>query len=73
MWVRTQRLFSYRKYFFLDSYTQSHKISGIVYDGFSKIAAKIPPGAWYEMYVKPWHPESAMLGMRVLSQVVSAS
>ena len=25
------------------------------------------------MYVKPWHPESAMVGMRVLSQVISAS
>ena len=25
------------------------------------------------MYVKPWHPELAMVGMRVLSQVISAS
>ena len=27
----------------------------------------------YEMYVKPWHPELAMVGMRVLSQVIYAS
>ena len=25
------------------------------------------------MYVKPWHPELAEVGMRVLAQVVSAS
>ena len=25
------------------------------------------------MYVKPWHPESAMVGMRVLSQEISVS
>ena len=36
-------------------------------------AAKMPSEAWYEMYVKPWHPESAMVGMRVLSQDISAS
>ena len=36
-------------------------------------AAKMTPEAWYEMYVKPWHPELAMVGMRVLSQVISAS
>ena len=33
-------------------------------------AAKMPPAAWYEMYVKPWHPELAKvgnLGMRVLT------
>ena len=36
-------------------------------------AAKMPPGAWYEMYVKPWHPELARVGMRVLSPVISAS
>ena len=36
-------------------------------------AANIPPEAWYEMYVKPWHPELAKVGMRVLSQVISAS
>ena len=34
---------------------------------------KMGPEAWYEMYVKPWHPELAMVGMRVLSQVISAS
>ena len=33
----------------------------------------MPPEAWYEMYVKPWHPELAMVGMCVLSQVISAS
>ena len=27
----------------------------------------------YEMYFKPWNPELAMVGMRVLSQVISAS
>ena len=36
-------------------------------------AAKMPPEAWYEMYVKPWHPELAMAGIRVLSQAISAS
>ena len=36
-------------------------------------AAKMPPEAWYEMYVKPWHPELAMVGMRVLSQVIFVS
>ena len=36
-------------------------------------AAKMPPEAWYEMYVKPWHPELAKVGMSVLSQVISAS
>ena len=29
--------------------------------------------AWYEMHVKPWHLELAMVGMRILSQVISAS
>ena len=36
-------------------------------------AAKMPPEAWYEMCAKPRHPELAMVGMRVLSQVISAS
>jgi hypothetical protein len=36
-------------------------------------AADMPPEAWYECYVKPWHPELAQVGMRVLSQVISAS
>ena len=31
-------------------------------------AAKRPIEAWYEMYVKPLHPELAMVGMRVLSR-----
>ena len=31
-------------------------------------AAKMPPEAWYEMHVKPWHPESAVVGARVLSR-----
>ena len=34
---------------------------------------KWPFEAWYEMYVKPWHPELSMVEMRVLSQIVSAS
>ena len=33
----------------------------------------MPPEAWYEMYVKPWHPILTMVGMRVLSHVISAS
>ena len=36
----------------------------------------MPPEAYcysYEMHVKPWHPELAMVGMYVLSQVISAS
>ena len=36
-------------------------------------AAKMGPEEWYEMYVSPFHPELAMVGMRVLSQVISAS
>jgi hypothetical protein len=36
-------------------------------------AAKMAPEAWYEMYVKHWHPELALVAMRVLSQVISAS
>ena len=36
-------------------------------------AAKRPFEAWYDMHVKLWHPELAMVGMRVLSQVFSAS
>ena len=31
------------------------------------------PEEWYEMYVRPFHPELALVGMRVLSQVISAS
>ena len=36
---------------------------------------EMPPEAWHgsEKYVKPWHPELARVGMRVLSQVISAS
>ena len=30
----------------------------------------MPPEA---VYVNPWHPEMAMVGMRILSQVISAS
>ena len=33
----------------------------------------MPPEAWYEMYVKPGHPELAMVGMCVLSQFIAAS
>ena len=36
-------------------------------------AAKMPPEAWYEMYVKPWHLALARAGMCALSQVISAS
>ena len=36
-------------------------------------AAKMGPEEWYKMYVKPFHPELALVGMRVLSQVISAS
>ena len=36
-------------------------------------AAKMPPEAWHQMYVKPWHPELARVGMRVRSQVISVS
>jgi hypothetical protein len=28
---------------------------------------------WYELYVRPYHHELALVGMRVLSQVISAS
>ena len=31
------------------------------------------PEAWYEIYVNPWNQELAKVGMRVLSQVSSAS
>ena len=31
------------------------------------------PEAWYEMYVKPWHPELPMVEMRLLSQDISVS
>ena len=36
-------------------------------------AGKMPPEAWYEIYVKPWHQELARVGMQVLSRVISAS
>ena len=36
-------------------------------------AARMGPEEWYEMYVTPFHPELALVGMRVLSQVISAS
>ena len=32
----------------------------------------MPPEAWYEMYVKALHRELAMMGMRVLSRIISA-
>jgi hypothetical protein len=34
------------------------------------IATTGPLKAWYEMYVKLWHPDLAMMGMRVLSQII---
>ena len=36
-------------------------------------AAKMPFEAWYKMYVKPWHPELAIVEMCVLSQDISGS
>ena len=36
-------------------------------------ATKRPFEAWYEMYVKPWHPELALVEMRVLSKGIAAS
>jgi hypothetical protein len=36
-------------------------------------AAKMGPEEWYEMYVRPFHPELALVGMPVLAQVISAS
>ena len=30
-------------------------------------AARMGPEEWYEMYVTPFHPELALVGMRVLS------
>ena len=35
--------------------------------------ARMGPEEWYEMYVTPFHTELALVGMRVLSQVISAS
>jgi hypothetical protein len=31
------------------------------------------PEEWYEMFVRPFYPELALVGMRVLAQVISAS
>ena len=31
------------------------------------------PEGWYEMYIRPFHPELASVGMRVLAQVISAA
>ena len=36
-------------------------------------AAQMGPKEWYEMYVRTFHPELALVGMQVLSQVISAS
>ncbi len=36
-------------------------------------AAKMGPEEWYETYVRPFHPELALVGMLVLEQVISAS
>ena len=38
-----------------------------------KNAANMGPEEWYDLYVRPYHPELALVGMRVLSQVISAS
>ena len=34
---------------------------------------KMPPEAWYEMYVKPWHQELARVWLRVLFQRLHVS
>ncbi len=31
------------------------------------------PEEWYEMYVMPFHPERALVSMRVLSQIISGA
>ena len=36
-------------------------------------ASHIGPVEWYEMYVKHFNPELALVGVRVLSQVISAT
>ncbi len=36
-------------------------------------ATKMGPQEWYEMYVRPLYPDLALVGMRVLAQVMSAS
>ena len=35
-------------------------------------AAKMGQEEWYDMYVRPFHRELALVGMRVLAQVISA-
>ncbi len=35
-----------------------------------KNAARMGPEEWYDMYVMPFHPELALVGMRVLLQVM---
>jgi hypothetical protein len=36
-------------------------------------AVQMPAEEWFNLYVRPYHPELALVGMRVLSQVISAS
>jgi hypothetical protein len=36
-------------------------------------ATRMGPEEWYEMYVTPFHPELALVGMQILSQVIYAS
>jgi hypothetical protein len=36
-------------------------------------AVQMPAEEWFKLYVRPYHPELALVGMRVLSQVISAS
>ena len=78
LWERTKKLLlvkSKSKWLwtrFLHPAPYNH-CSWIIYEGFWKITAKMPPEAWYKMYVKPWHPEWAILGICVLSRVISAS
>ena len=42
-------------------------------DSTSENARTMSPEKWYDMYIKPNHPELAEVAMRVLSQVLSAS
>ena len=36
-------------------------------------ASQMGPEEWYGMYVRPFQPELALVGMQVLSQVISGS
>jgi hypothetical protein len=36
-------------------------------------SARFCPEEWYKLYVRAYHPDLALLGIRVLSQIISAS